>query len=187
MRRGLPLAAWLVLVWVALWGEVTVANLLSGLAVATVLIAAFPTAGPRAGLPVRVLPALHFLGYFLVKLVEANLMVAWEVVTPRNRINEGIVRVPLRQPSDALTTLVANAVTLTPGTLTVEVERTAGGVCALYVHVLHLRTVEAVRRDILTLEYLAVRAFGDREARQAVLDAPGDTSPFGPSEGSSPR
>jgi multicomponent Na+:H+ antiporter subunit E len=184
MRRTVPLAVWLVLVWVALWGELTVANVLGGAAVALALIAAFPTAGPRSGLPVRLLPALRFAGYFVVKLVEANVVVAWEVVTPRNRINEGIVQVPLRQASDALTTLVANAVTLTPGTLTLEVERAPGGICVLSVHVLHLHSVEAVRRDILTLEYLAVQAFGDREARLAVVDAPRGTRP---SEGSSPR
>jgi multicomponent Na+:H+ antiporter subunit E len=53
---------------------------------------------------------------------------------------------------------VADAVTLTPGTLTVEVRREP--VPVLYVHVLHLRAVEDVRADVHRLRDLAERAFG---------------------------
>jgi multicomponent Na+:H+ antiporter subunit E len=104
---------------------------------------------------------VRFLAYFLAKLVEASVVVAVEVATPRNRIRTGIVAVPLRGASDALVTLVADAVTLTPGTLTLEVGRQPP---TLYVHVLHLRDVEAVRREIRHLEVLAVRAFGSPAA-----------------------
>jgi multicomponent Na+:H+ antiporter subunit E len=152
--------AWLVVVWVALWGPVTTATVASGLAVAAAvqLLPAGPGAR-RAGLAVRPVAAARFLGYFLVKLVEASLVVAVEVATPRSRIRTGIVAVPLRGASDALVTLVADAVTLTPGTLTVEVGRNPP---TLYVHVLHLHDVEAVRREILHLEVLAMRAFSPR-------------------------
>lgn len=172
MRRGgigLGLALWLVVVWIALWGDLTVANALGGAAAAAAVLLAAPTGGPRRGLALRPLPALRFLGLFLVKLVEANLVVAWEVLTPRNRINEGIVTVPLAQASDALVTLVANAVTLTPGTLTLDVTRSASGV-VLTIHVLHLRAVEGVREDVLYLEYLAAQAFGSAACRAAVSD-----------------
>jgi multicomponent Na+:H+ antiporter subunit E len=56
---------------------------------------------------------------------------------------------------------VADAVSLTPGTLTLEVQREP---LILYVHVLHLRSVEDVRRDVRRLELDAVRAFGSAEA-----------------------
>jgi multicomponent Na+:H+ antiporter subunit E len=155
------LTAWLVVVWVALWGPVTTATVAGGLAVAGAVQMLPAGPGRRTGFTVRPVATVRFLGYFVAKLVEASVVVAVEVATPRNRISTGIVAVPLRGASDALVTLVADAVTLTPGTLTIEVGRNPP---TLYVHVLHLRDVEAVRQEIRHLEVLAVRAFGSRAA-----------------------
>ena len=68
----------------------------------------------------------------------------------------------MRGGSDDVVTLVANSITLTPGTLTVDVHRDESGV-TLYVHGMYTRDVEAVRRDVLRLEALALRAFGSDE------------------------
>jgi multicomponent Na+:H+ antiporter subunit E len=151
---------WLVTVWLLLWGDVTPANLLSGLAVAGVVVA---IAGARRSgqITVRPVAAVRFVGHFAVQLVVATAVVAWEVVTPRNRIRTGIVAVPLHGCSDAVAALIADTISLTPGTLTVEVDRRP---LTLYVHVLHLRDVERVRRDVRRIEVLAVRAFGNAEA-----------------------
>ena len=155
------MTAWLVIVWVALWEDASAANLLSGLAVGSMLILVFPMR-PR-GVPgkFRPVPAIRFAGYFVWKLVEASAVVTWEVLTPTNRINEGIVAIPIRGVSDTLTTLVANAISLTPGTLTLEVRQEP---TVLYVHVLHLSDIEAVRREVQHLEVLAIRAFGSLQA-----------------------
>lgn len=163
--RLVPLGLWLVLVWVALWGDLTAANVVGGALVAAVALAMFPTAGPRRGFTLRPLHALHFLGYFLAKLVEANAVVAWEVLTPNNeRVREGVVAVPVTGASDAVVTTLANAISLTPGTLTLEVRRDP---TVLFVHVLHLRSVEQTRNEVYRLETLALRAFGDRDAIEA--------------------
>lgn len=163
------MTAWLMIVWVALWGDASAANLLSGLLLGSMLMLVFPMR-PR-GLPNRFRPgaAIRFAGYFARKLVEASAVVTWEVVTPTNRINEGIVAIPIRGVSDTLTTLVANAISLTPGTLTLEVRQEP---TVLYVHVLHLEDIEAVRREVQHLEVLAIRAFGSLEA-VAVAEAGG--------------
>lgn len=159
LLRRLPFVAWLVLVWTALWGDLSLANLLSGVAVAALLLTLFPHAGPGPAGRMRPLHALRFFLYFQYKLLEANLIVAWEVITPNNEgINEGIVAVPVTGASDAVITILANAISLTPGTLTLEVSRDPA---ILYVHVLHLRDIEAVRRDVYKLETLALRAFAD--------------------------
>jgi multicomponent Na+:H+ antiporter subunit E len=164
--RGL-LTAWLVVVWVALWGPLTPATVAGGVAVAVAVQLLPPTRARRQGFTVRPLAAARFLGYFVYKLVEASVVVAIEVTTPHNRISTGIVAVPLRGASDVLVTLVADAVTLTPGTLTLEV---GSNPPTLYVHVLHLRDVEAVRRDIRHLEVMAVRAFGSRAALEGLAE-----------------
>jgi multicomponent Na+:H+ antiporter subunit E len=166
--RRLPSLAWLVVVWCALWGEVTAANILSGVAVAAGVQLAFPSAAPRpAGGGFRPLRLLRYGTYFLYKLVESNILVAWEVITPGSRINLGVVAVPVLGASDAVVTLVANSISLTPGTLTIEVRRNPS---ILYVHVLHVRSVEQTRREVLYLEYLALRAL----APELVGDEPWD-------------
>lgn len=153
--------AWLTVAWVALWEDLSVANLVAGLALATGLVALFPLSPPGVAGTLRPAAAVRFALYFAWKLVEASLVVAWEVVTPHNRIKQGIVAVPIQGVSDILTTLVANAISLTPGTLTIEIRRQP---TILYVHVLHLQDVEAVRREVQYLEVLAIRAFGSARA-----------------------
>jgi multicomponent Na+:H+ antiporter subunit E len=162
VKRSWPFVVWLTLVWVALWEEASAANLLSGLAVAVSSLLLFGRHVPQgAGGRLHPVAAAHFAAYFAWKLVEASALLAWEVVTPRNRIVEGIVAIPVRGVSDTVTTVVANAISLTPGTVTLEV---AHDPTVLYVHVLHLHDVEAVRRDVLHLEALAIRAFGSPQA-----------------------
>lgn len=178
MMARLPALGWLLLVWVALWEDASPATLASGAAVGTTLLVLFPLGGERRPPRVRPVAAARFAGYFLWKLLEANLVVAWEVITPSNAgVTEGIVRVPVTGASDAVVTLVANALSLTPGTLTIEVERNP---TALYVHVLHLRSVERTRRDVMRLEELALAAFGSVESirgarrHRAELDESGE-------------
>jgi multicomponent Na+:H+ antiporter subunit E len=75
-------------------------------------------------------------------------------------VTAGIIAVPLGTHSDALTTLIANAISLTPGTLTIESHPDP---TTLYVHVLHVAKIDKVRRDIAQLATLAIAAFGSRE------------------------
>ncbi|HVL98087.1 MAG TPA: Na+/H+ antiporter subunit E [Egibacteraceae bacterium] len=197
MRGRLLFVAWLLVVWLALWGDLSVANVLSGVVVSVALVLLFPHAGPTATGPIRPLPTLVFLGYFLYKLFEASVVVAWEVITPRNEdVNLGIVAIPVTGASPAVTTIVANAVSLVPGTLTLEVQRDP---TVLFVHVLHLREIEAVRRDVMHLEMLALSAFGSKEAlanamglvearkdgSAVVAESPGD--PSVPEDGHGPE
>ncbi len=175
----LQMTVWLLVVWVALWEDVGPANVMSGLFVASLLVTAFPLTSRAVRGGFRPAAATRFLVYFGWKLVEASAVVSWEVVTPRNRINEGIVAVPIRGVSDTLTTLVANAISLTPGTLTLEIRRRP---TILYVHVLHLHDIETVRREVERLELLAIRAFG---STQAISAAEADFR-HGSTEGSRP-
>lgn len=182
MTRRLPLLVVLLVTWVALWGDLTVANVVSGLAVGGLILARYPLDGP-AGASVRPLAALHFLGVFTVELVKASAVLAWEVVTPTNSINQGIVAVPVLGCSRGVVALVANAISLTPGTLTLEVDDDP---VVLYVHVLHLRSVEDVRRDVLRFEALAIRAFGGSGAIALLARADHDSSARSSTEGPRP-
>lgn len=158
---------WLVVLWLALWGEISVANVAGGVLVAAAVIGVFHT--HRSGeLVVRPVRVAHFTVYFLYKLVESSIVVIREIVTRENRLRRGIVAVPLTGCSDAVVTIIANSISLTPGTLTLEVRREP---LTLFVHVLHLNDVDEVRRDIHELEVLAIRAFGTRDALEALQAA----------------
>ena len=147
-------------IWVALWSDVSIANVLSGLLVAGGIVLVFDTW--RAGtVVVRPLRALWFGLFFCYKLVQASVVVARTVIAPRHRVHTGIVAVPLGRCSDAIATLVADAISLTPGTLTIEVRRDP---LTLFVHALDVTDVAQVQASVRKLEVLAVRAFGPKEA-----------------------
>lgn len=170
--RSWALLLWLVALWVALWQDISVANVLSGLLIGVlVLVSAGFTTGwdvdARRRARVRPIATLYFAVYVVYKLVLANLYLAYEIVTPRNRIVVGVVAVPMRTESNLVANAVANVITLTPGSITIE---SLGTPPVLYVNVLHLNDVAAVRRDLLRIEELAVRAFGSRAAREQLAE-----------------
>lgn len=147
--------------WVAFWRDLSVANVASGVVASVVVLALFPYGPRREGLELRLLPLVKFAAVFTWSVVKANAVVAWEVVTPRNRINEGIVAVPLNSTNPLVITVVSHAIILAPGTMVVDVDLKPETV--LFVHALHLRSVEAVHREVLQLERLVLEAFGGLE------------------------
>ena len=144
MTRASGVVIWLTVLWVLLWGDISWANVLSGIAVAfaVVSIARLPRAARATDdgvARIHPLRTLWFGVYVLYKLIESNMVLAWEIVTPRNKINSGVVAVPLRTESEMAMMVVANIITLTPGTLTIEVY---GSPPVVFVNVLHLHDIE---------------------------------------------
>lgn len=158
IARQIALITWLTLLWLVLWRDFNVTNTLSGLATAVVVTTIFPgiRGRPRQH-TVHVGWLLAFLFYFHWKLLEANVVLAREILTPRDHTLSGIIAVPVEGSSDLVITIIANAITLTPGTVTLEVTRDPA---VLYVHVLHLLDTERVRDDVRKLEHFALRAMG---------------------------
>lgn len=76
---------------------------------------------------------------------KANVRVAFDVVTPHPRLRPGIIAIPLNARRDDEIAILANVVTLTPGTLALEI---AGDRSCLFVHTLHLDDREAFERSI---------------------------------------
>lgn len=166
--QSVALAVWFVLLWIGLWADLSVANLVSGLAVAIVVILlAERIAAPARQGRARISPIglLVFVFHVLWSLIKSNLFLAWEIVTPTNTIATGIVEVPLRAPSPAIAMAVSNVVTLTPGTVTLGV---ADDSSSLTIGVLHLSDPDAVRRGVQHTERLAIRAFGTPAVRRTL-------------------
>ena len=94
----------------------------------------------------QLLPKVLILIVFFIKeLTVSSFRVLWEVITPSQTSRPGIVGVPLDARTDLEIMLVANLVSLTPGTLSIDVSADKE---TLYVHVMFLDTVEEARRSI---------------------------------------
>ncbi len=78
---------------------------------------------------------LALFGLFSKEVVLSALSVAWLVVQPRPRLRPGIIAYPLTLTSDAGITLLANMITLTPGTLSVDVSPDKK---TLYIHAIDI-------------------------------------------------
>ncbi|MBE0585707.1 MAG: Na+/H+ antiporter subunit E [Desulfofustis sp.] len=89
--------------------------------------------------------AINLIVFFLKELAISNLKVLWDIITPGHINRPGIIGVPLTARSDLEIFLVANLVSLTPGTLSVDVSTDRK---ILYVHIMFLDDVEEARRDI---------------------------------------
>lgn len=82
---------------------------------------------------------LSLILLFVRELVLSALKVAWLVVQPKPRIRSAIIAYPLTVTSDAQIALLANMITLTPGTLSVDV---SGDRKTLYVHAIDMASKE---------------------------------------------
>jgi monovalent cation/proton antiporter MnhG/PhaG subunit len=156
--RGHPALVVLLLAagWVALWGDPTVANVAGGLLAAGAVMVLFRRRGPAARLRLRPFGALRFGAAFLIALVRGTLSVAREAFDPDDRsIRPAVVHIVLPGATRPSLILTANAVTLTPGSVAVEVDLDGP---ALLVHVLHFDGPEAVRRDVAGLHAVAASA-----------------------------
>jgi multicomponent Na+:H+ antiporter subunit E len=169
-RSQMPLLIALVLLWLMLWGDLSWANLLSGIVIALVLTRVFYL--PPAELSGRFNP--YWAGAFLLGFFADLARSSWQVArlafsfghTPHN----AVIAVRLHTSSDLMLTITGNTLTLIPGSSLIDIDRLNR---TLYVHLLDADDDEAIERDrqhILTTEKRLIRAIGSRE-ENASLEA----------------
>lgn len=144
----IPRSLALLVMWVALWGEVSVANVASGVIVVGLVHWLF---ADRATETHRLRPwnALKLALFVGRSLVVSSAKVALAVVAPTpQRISTRVLTVPLERGSSFIGAIVANFITLTPGTMTLELDDSL----TLHVHVLGDVDPDDFRREILDLE-----------------------------------
>jgi multicomponent Na+:H+ antiporter subunit E len=112
----------LAFVWQALSATFTLPSLLSGFVIGYgALWLAQPLFGERSPYFVRVFRIIRLTLFFLWELLVSSVRVAWDVVTPTDYSNPRIVEVPLDVESDFEILLVTTLISLTPGTLSLDV------------------------------------------------------------------
>lgn len=152
LRRLVTVAA-LVFAWCALWGEASVANLLSGFVLAAILT------GLGVGTPgrgrVRIRPLIRFGALVAADLVAATVGVAKEILTPTDRTDEAVIAVPVPPETRSHLFLLVVAITVTPGTAVVDADPDTG---TLYLHLLHADRRDATVAHVRELADLACQA-----------------------------
>jgi multicomponent Na+:H+ antiporter subunit E len=139
----------LALVWIGMTGEFTPVNFVVGFGLG-MLILFF--ARRVIGTPyylAKMVQVLELFVFVLWELILANLRVAYDVLTPGYRMRPGVVAIPLDARTDVEITLLANLITLTPGTLSLDVSSDRR---ALYIHIMYIDNddLAEVRRKIKT-------------------------------------
>jgi multicomponent Na+:H+ antiporter subunit E len=111
-------------IWIALVWSVQVADLVAGLLVSLLIVLIFSDIFPaevfRMFHPVRIFWFILYIPVFFWAVIKSNLDVTYRVFHPEIPIRPGIVKVKTSLKSDIAKTFLANSITLTPGTLTVD-------------------------------------------------------------------
>ncbi len=133
------------LVWALLKGEINLVNLVWGYLLGAAGLLIFRQVNPGEIVTRRVGGALVLFAVFLVELVKANLQVLRIVFSPTIRARSGIIALPLDVKTDWGITLLANLITLTPGTISLDV---APDRKQLFIHILDISHPEEVKESI---------------------------------------
>ena len=135
----------LAFVWCLLQGAVTLQQFIIGYLISVGIMLFFVRIFQEQLYFRQVACALKLLGSFLKELLVANWRVAKKVLSPEINVQSCMIAYPLELKSDILITLLANIITLTPGTLSVEISDDRK---FLFIHVLDIADPEKEKQSI---------------------------------------
>lgn len=135
----------LALVWAALTGDFNPSNLLVGFFLGYLTLFAVRRALAPSDYFLKVRQAISFAAFFLWELILANLRVAYDVMTPRYHMKPRVIAIPLDARTDAEITALSYLVSLTPGTLSLDVSTDRR---ILFIHAMYAPDADKVRREI---------------------------------------
>ncbi|HEX6365662.1 MAG TPA: Na+/H+ antiporter subunit E [Agromyces sp.] len=169
--RQLPLLVALVALWLFLWDHIDVLTVTTGILLAIAVTRVLYL--PPILLSGRFNPwyGLIFGLRMMFDVVYASLQVGYFAVNPRWQPMNSIIAIQLLTRSDLVTTLTAEATSVVPGTVVVDIDRERG---LLYLHLLGTRTeadITRMRDQVLGMEEGIVMAIGTREQAASVREA----------------
>lgn len=148
--RGLFWNLLLATCWVFLTGSFAALNYAFGFFIAYCVIALIHRHVPSLrGYPQRLPRFIGFIGYFIRELVVSNIKVAADIITPPWHMKPGVVAYTLSTRNDVETTLLSNFISLTPGTLVLDISEDKS---TLFVHSMFLNDESEVHHDLQQLE-----------------------------------
>lgn len=165
-----PVLLWLAFATVLFWGDLSIGNIVAGLVIAILVTLVFPLPPIRFSGRVRIVALTRLVARFFFDLVLASAHVAAQVVDFRRQPPTSIVAIRLCSRSDLYLTLTAEMLSLIPGSLVVEADRSTW---TLYLHVLGAESEEDISRArelALKQEANIIRALGSDTEVEAFDD-----------------
>ncbi|MGI9822291.1 Na+/H+ antiporter subunit E [Agromyces sp. Marseille-Q5079] len=169
--RQLPLLVALVALWCFLWDHIDALTIVSGIVLAVLVTRTLYLPPVLLSGRFNVWRGLLLGLRMMFDVVVASLQVAWFSINPWWKPMNSIIAVQLLTRSDLVTTLTAEAISVVPGTVVVDIDRERG---LLYLHALGTRTAADIERthlSVLGTEERIVLAIGTRAQAESVREA----------------
>ncbi|MGA1529284.1 MAG: Na+/H+ antiporter subunit E [Kiritimatiellia bacterium] len=139
----------LALLWAMMTGGISLINLLVGFFVGYLILGSIHGSSGTSSYFTKVPQTIRFILYFILELLISSVRVAYDVVTPTYYMKPGIIAIPMDAKTDIEITMLANLITLTPGTLSLDVSFDRK---TLYIHSMFVSDPEKVRRETKDME-----------------------------------
>ena len=168
LRQELPLLVWLVVVWGALWQDFSPGNLLFGALLAVGVARLFYLPPVELSGRFNVLYAVPFALAFVGKVVVASAQVLYLAAVRGPKVTNAVVAVKLRSHQDLIVTATGHVISLIPGSLVVDVDRSTS---TLYLHALNItskKDVEGLRNEVRSIEAGLIRIMGTADELEEV-------------------
>ena len=133
------------LAWLALTAQFTPTNLIIGFALGYLVLWVTLRRDSHSVYFIKLRQLISFAFFFAREVIEANLRVAHEVLTPRHHMSPAVIAIPLDARTGAEITVLANLITLTPGTLSLDVSNDRR---VLYIHAMYVKDVVQFKKDL---------------------------------------
>ena len=167
--KFLALNLLLAIVWTFLAGSFAVESLLFGFVVSFVVLAAAQSFLGSGSYVRATHGVLRLLRVYLWEIVRANLQLARDLLRPSMPFRPGFIRVDARALTTTETVVLANMISLTPGTLTVDADEECD---ILYVHTIYAGNPQKVRAGVRLFADLIDGATGYRVRNSDEEDRP---------------
>lgn len=134
------------MLWSLLTGKVTVGNLALGFALGYgALNLLYPSTGRKSSYFRKTMQGVRFSLFFIKELIASSWRVAVDVMKPLPQMRPGVIGIPLDAETDLEITMLANVISLTPGTLSLDVSEDRK---TLYIHAMYVVNPDDLRKEI---------------------------------------
>ena len=147
MLQNFLLNILLMMVWVALTGQLNYANFVFGYVLGFFILWMINRTNTNSKKEYfyRVPKILAFIFYFFYDLMKANWEVAKDVITPNYNMKPGIIKYEMDAKTDFEITMLSNMIAITPGTLVIDISKDKK---YIYIHAMYLNDKEKFIKDM---------------------------------------
>ncbi|MBE2190124.1 MAG: Na+/H+ antiporter subunit E [Desulfobulbaceae bacterium] len=135
------------ILWTLLTGDLHFTNFIQGVIIGYVILFVSKNAIVKTRYFTRLPKIFLFILYFIKELIVANIKVAYDILTVKDKMRPGIIALPLDAKTDLEITLFANLITMTPGSLSID---TSDDNKVLYVHAMYIDDPQKYKEELKT-------------------------------------